>query len=177
MFGALRHKNSTWERETLVYTGSHHISQKGNMLDIEGMKTLGAWKDGSTCDSLVGLQEPSVFPPIQSEPEYKEQLHNTSENETEESDFDIFVGIMCRSIPLKKVSSPEYKTEKFTKHIKPIRYEPASYVFDRHSVPESCYYDTVTKNDLPRGMLELQSCQQGAPLAVSFPHFLHADNW
>ena len=77
MFGALRHKNSTWERETSVYTGSHDISRKGNMLDIEGMKTLGAWKDGSTCDSLVGLQEPSVFPPIQSDIEDKEHLHNT----------------------------------------------------------------------------------------------------
>ena len=177
MFGALRHKNATWERETLVYTGSHDISQKGYMLDIEGMKKLGAWKDGSTCDSLVGLQEPSVFPPIQSDIEDKEHLHNTSINETEESEFDIFVGIMCRAIPLKKVSNPDYQVNKFTKHIKPIRYEPASYVFDRNSVQESCYYDTVDKDNLPRGILGIQSCQQGTPFAVSFPHFLHGDNW
>ena len=137
---------------------------------IEGMKKLGAWKDGSTCDSLVGLQEPSVFPPIQSDIE-------DTKNETEESDFDIFVGIMCRAIPLKKVSNPDYQVNKFTKHIKPIRYEPPSYVFDRNSVQESCYYDTVDKDNLPRGLLGIQSCQQGTPFAFSFPHFLHGDNW
>ena len=133
-----------------------------------------------TCTRTFPIKFPyNLFhvPPIQSDIEDKEHLHNTSKNETEESEFDIFVGIMCRAIPLKKVSNPDCQVNKFTKHIKPIRYEPASYVFDRNSVQESCYYDTVDKDNLPRGILGIQSCQQGTPFAVSFPHFLNGDKW
>ena len=36
-----------------------------------------------------------------------------------------------------------------------------------------CYFDSG--NSLPRGVMNLEKCVHGVPLAASFPHFLHAD--
>ena len=177
MFGALRDKNATWERPTLMYTGKDDLARKGYILEVDGTKTFGAWKENSKCDSLVGLQQPSAFPPIpltsllDERPTYNEIEENT------ESDIDLFVGIMCRSIPLKRVASNNTSSSQFTKYIQPLRYEPAEYVFNPTSDKESCYYNEIDNQHLPRGVLGIQKCKFGTPFAVSFPHFLHADKW
>ena len=181
MFGALRDKNATWERPVLINTGAKDISQKGRILEIDGTKVFGAWKRNSKCDSLVDLQEPSLFPPLQSNYVYDERTAR-AENETNMSrnDIDLFVGIMCRSIPLKMSLVNKTNVDmnvKDTNHIWPIRYEPASYVFNPSTKEESCYYKDPDNQNLPRGALGIQKCKFGTPFAVSFPHFLHADEW
>ena len=160
-------------------TGAKDISQKGYIHEIDGTKVFGAWQEDSKCDSLVGLQEPSVFPPTVSNSS-KSELDLNSKNQNVEKDIDLFVGIMCRSIPLKKVDVAKNKNEitsRFTKHINPIRFEPANYIFDSSSSEESCYYTDIENRNLPKGILGIQRCKFGAPFAVSFPHFYNADEW
>ena len=155
-------KNATWERKTIINTGAKDIFRKGYIHEIDGTKVFGAWKEDSKCDSLVGLQEPSVFSP---------NILN---------DIDLFVGIMCRSIPLRKaksINNVNLTTPRFTKYIHPVRYEPASYIFDSTADEESCYYNDLENQNLPKGVLGIQKCKFGAPFAVSFPHFLHANDW
>ena len=160
-------------------TGAKDISKKGYIHEIDGTKVFGAWKEGSKCDSLVGLQEPSVFPPNVSS-SVKNKSHENFIEESAQKDIDLFVGIMCRSIPLKKVEMAEngsLQTPRFTKYINPIRYEPAKYIFNSSSNEESCYYNEIENQNLPKGVLGIQKCKFGAPFAVSFPHFLNADEW
>ena len=163
-----------------MYSGAENLSEKGYILEIDGTETFGAWKEDSKCDSLVGLQEPSVFPPISSTQIFQDNgTYNTKEVKAE-NDIDLFVGIMCRSIPLKAVAKDimsNVTSTNFTKHIKPVRYEPASYVFDPTSNEEACFYNDVDNQNLPKGVLGIQTCKFGTPFAVSFPHFLHADKW
>ena len=163
-----------------MYTGAKDISRKGYVLEIDGTKTFGAWKEDSKCDSLVGLQEPSVFSPITPALLNNKNSANTRDKQSTENNIDLFVGIMCRSIPLKRIQKANdsiiNKTE-FTEYIHPIRYEPAKYIFDSTSDKESCYYNEIENQNLPKGVLGIQRCKFGAPFAVSFPHFLHADDW
>ena len=161
-------------------TGAKNISKKGYIHEIDGTKIFGAWKEDSKCDSLVGLQEPSVFPPIVSNSSNSELYSNSKDDQNVEKDIDLFVGIMCRSIPLKKVVNTKdesISTSSFTKHINPIRFEPANYIFDSSSSEESCYYNEIENRNLPKGVLGIQRCKFGAPFAVSFPHFYNADEW
>ena len=161
-------------------TGAKDISKKGYIHEIDGTKIFGAWKEDSKCDSLVGLQEPSVFPPTVSNSSNSELYSNSKDDQNVEQDIDLFVGIMCRSIPLKKVVNTKdesISTSSFTKHINPIRFEPANYIFDSSSSEESCYYNEIENRNLPKGVLGIQRCKFGAPFAVSFPHFYNADEW
>ena len=120
-------------------TGAKNISKKGYIHEIDGTKIFGAWKEDSKCDSLVGLQEPSVFPPIVSNSSNSELYSNSKDDQNVEKDIDLFVGIMCRSIPLKKVVNTKdesISTSSFTKHINPIRFEPTNYIFDSDLIYE-----------------------------------------
>ena len=161
-------------------TGAKDISRKGRILKVDGTQIFGAWKENSKCDSLVDLQEPSAFPPLPST-QLKKEHSARDENETGVgNDIDLFVGIMCRSIPLKMCWAGNITDDtsvKFTNHIRPIRYEPASYVFHASSKEESCYYNDQNNHNLPSGILGIQKCKFGTPFAVSFPHFLHANEW
>lgn len=107
-------------------------------------------------------------------------ISNSKDDQNVEHDIDLFVGIMCRSIPLKKVVNTKdesISTSSFTKHINPIRFEPANYIFDSSSSEESCYYNEIENRNLPKGVLGIQRCKFGAPFAVSLPHFYNADEW
>ena len=161
-------------------TGAKDISKKGYIHEIDGTKVFGAWQEDSKCDSLVGLQEPSVFPPTISNSSSSEINSNSTFDQNVENDINLFVGIMCRSIPLKKVATAKDESEstsRFTKHINPIRFEPANYIFDSSSPEETCYYTDIENRNLPKGILGIQRCKFGAPFAVSFPHFYNADEW
>ena len=62
-------------------TGAKDISKKGYIHEIDGTKVFGAWQEDSKCDSLVGLQEPSVFPPTVSNSSNSEiDLHSKDQN-------------------------------------------------------------------------------------------------
>ena len=70
---------------------------------------------------------------------------------------------MCRSIPLRKVESENFAnltTPRFTKYIHPVRYEPANYIFDSTADEESCYYNDLENQNLPRGILGIQKANQ-----------------
>ena len=44
--------------------------------------------------------------------------------------------------------------------------------------PENqCYLSYGSNSDLPDGIFSVEKCVQGVPMAVSLPHFLHADEW
>ncbi len=43
--------------------------------------------------------------------------------------------------------------------------------------PKNGCYKKGQNPVLPAGALGVQSCAEGSPIAVSFPHFLHGDKW
>ena len=66
MFGVLAGKNSSWSRSIKAKDGSRSIFEKGSIMAVNDAKTFGIWKSGSKCDSIEGMQEPSMTPPLQS---------------------------------------------------------------------------------------------------------------
>ena len=179
IFGALRHTNATWGRKIAMNSGVRNISKKGEISNIDGGKIFGAWEKNSHCDSLINIQEPSVFPPIQAT-QTPGKAYVNNENQASFNNMNLFVGIMCRSIPLKTSlldNTTDAQQTVFTKHIKPIRYSPEDYLFDPSSPKEACYYTDRNNYAFPKGLLGIEKCAHGSPLAVSLPHFLHADKW
>ena len=54
---------------------------------VNDAKTFGIWKSGSKCDSIEGMQEPSMTPPLQ-----------YPLTDAEDTSFSILVSLMCRSV-------------------------------------------------------------------------------
>ncbi len=74
------------------FTGQEDLALKGIVTEFNDSDTLGWWKEGSRCDA-VGGQDSSTLPPA------------ITTNMT----LDIFISLMCRSIPIKyeKVSEKD----------------------------------------------------------------------
>ena len=91
MFGVLAGKNSSWSRSIKAKDGSRSIFEKGSIMAVNDAKTFGIWKSGSKCDSIEGMQEPSMTPPLQ--------------DPTEDTSFSILVSLMCRSVKFKSTQT------------------------------------------------------------------------
>ena len=49
--------------------------------------------------------------------------------------------------------------------------------YELNSQNNHCFGAKDEVSDLPDGIMSVAKCCQGSPLAVSSPHFLHADKW
>ncbi len=152
MFGALIEKNSSWEKPVTMSTGASGLVSRGLISTIGGSSKFGVWQQDSSCDQLSGTREPTALPP------------------TESMDgFDMLLGIMCRSVRMES-----HQTVKYSKSVEAKRFAMALSTFQQNATKNQCY-DWL--NDLPDGIMSVARCCQGSPLAVSLPHFLHADHW
>jgi len=126
------------------------LRQKGSILSIDGTDKLHAWKESqdSRCDSVQGLREPTLLPPLPDE------------------EMNFYVGLICRGIKL--IADDGSKG-----HMDSKVFRAAEDVFE-----DKCYVGRgVGERHLKRGSMDLGMCAGGAPLSASYPHFLHADPW
>ena len=144
-----------------MYTGSGNPYNLSKISLFNGKNTLGIWSEdensGSTCNKVQGSDGATFNPYIQKD----ETLW-------------FFNDQLCRSLPLvfeKKVKSrgdmPGY------------RFVPREDVFklDFDKFPQNkCFCDGEELCEIiGDGMFAVPKCQQKAPIILSWPHFLHAN--
>jgi len=149
LWGVLKDLNNTEHETVRIKTGKTDFRSKGEILDIDGKTSFGAWQKDSGCDQISGSTEPSSLPAG-----LKER-------------FSMMLPVMCRTVEMVEV-------EKFTIQDIPVtRYEAEHDTLEQ----EACYCpDPGSGECLPSGYLSLESCYPDItpPLAVSFPHGLHS---
>lgn len=149
-WGVLKDLNNTEHETVRIMTGKTNFRSKGEIVDIDGKTSFGAWKASSSCDQISGSVEPSSLPAGLAER------------------FSMMLPVMCRTVEMVAV-------EEFTIQDIPVtRYEAAKDSLEQ----DSCYCPDTTNSSLclPSGYLNLESCYPhiSPPLAVSFPHGLHS---
>ncbi len=82
-WGLFRDRNVTMRKPVRFLTGTTDLSRKGIVTEYDGKKELDWWKKGSHCDA-VGGQDSSTMPP----------------GLTNQSTPDVFIALMCRSLPM-----------------------------------------------------------------------------
>ena len=92
----------------IFFSGGSQLSQKGQILEVGNSDVFGIWQSGSVCDSLSGTREPSSLPPV-------ENLQN----------FDMLMGIMCRSIKM------EFQKDVHYGNVKAKRFVMSPKTFDK----------------------------------------------
>ena len=138
----------------IYFSGGSQLEQKGQILQVGDSNAFGIWQSGSKCDLLSGTREPSALPPV-------EHLEH----------FDMLMGIMCRSIKM------EFQKDVHYGNVKAKRFVMSPKTFDKNAPENQCYSGSGSHSDLPNGIFSVEKCVQGVPMAVSLPHFLHADEW
>ena len=134
-------------------SGGSQLSNKGKIVQVGNSNKFGVWQSDSRCDTLSGSREPSALPPVEALDE-----------------FDMLMGIMCRSIRMK------HQTDILHGNIKTKRFVMSPKTFQRNLKENQCYA-SIDNQDLPDGIFSLDRCTQGVPMAVSLPHFMHAKEW
>ena len=83
----------------------------------------------------------------------------------------MLMGIMCRSIKMEFQKDVQYG------NVKAKRFVMSPKTFEKNAPENQCYSGSGSHSDLPDGIFSVEKCVQGVPMAVSLPHFLHADEW
>ncbi len=92
-WGLFRDRNVTMRKAIRFFTGQSDLTVKGILTEYDGSTELGWWMKGSSCDA-VGGQDSSTLPP------------SLTPNMT----MDIFIALMCRSIPVSFEKVYRYST-------------------------------------------------------------------
>ena len=61
-----------------------------------------------------------------------------------------------------------------TEHMAKMMGRDMPKTFKKNAPENKCY---GSNSELPDGIFSVEKCVQGVPMAVSLPHFLHADEW
>lgn len=147
-FGWLLDKNGTDDGEYTIFTGSKGMHNYGEMDKYNGLSEMNAFH--GYCNVINGTVG-DMWPPL--------ALENW-DNVT------LFIRDFCRSIRLSYLGDVE------TRGVKLRRYWGEGRLFDYAEKDNQCF---CTGTCFPSGVLNISACQQGAPVAVSFPHFLYGD--
>ncbi|KAG0419214.1 hypothetical protein HPB47_004270, partial [Ixodes persulcatus] len=147
-FGWLLDKNGTDDGEYTIFTGSKGMHNYGEMDKYNGLSEMNAFH--GYCNMINGTVG-DMWPPL--------ALENW-DNVT------LFIRDFCRSIRLSYLGDVE------TRGVKLRRYWGEGRLFDYAEKDNQCF---CTGTCFPSGVLNISACQQGAPVAVSFPHFLYGD--
>ncbi|XP_054168300.1 protein croquemort-like [Oppia nitens] len=136
-----------------IFTGEKGINRLGLMDSWNNHKINNKWF-GSQCEKIEGISGGDFQPPY--------RLHPKPKN------IDFFAGDMCRPITLDFTEEVDYN------NIKCDRYMATSALFNYNLPENQCYCHT---SSCPaNGVLNVSVCTQGSPTAISYPHFLYADN-
>lgn len=144
----LLNKNGTDDGEFTIFTGSKGMQNYGEMDKYNGLSETNGFH--GHCNMINGTVG-DMWPPL--------ALENR-DNVT------LFIQDFCRSIRLSYLGDVE------TRGVKLRRYWGEGRLFDYTLRDNRCF---CTGTCFPSGVLNISACQQGAPIVVSFPHFLYGD--
>jgi len=157
LFGYFYGKNNTEDKEFQINTGKHDILDLGSIVKYDNKTHLSAWYDDKeaagdekTCNRIHGT-DGSLFPP------------HVKENQI----FHIFNKDICRSLPI------EYKETVQHFGMDTLRFVPHRTAFT--SQDSSCFCPPGNVGCAPEGMFNVSTCQGGAPMLLSWPHFYNGD--
>ncbi|XP_064482516.1 scavenger receptor class B member 1-like [Ornithodoros turicata] len=148
-FGYMVNKNDTVDGEYTIYTGENDISKVNEVYQFNGQRSLHVWP-GEECNQLHGTLG-HIRPPL-----------------SKSDDQVVFIPDICRSLPTHSVGTEQFKGMEVKRFVA----GPWSLDSGRKYRENSCF---TLDRDLPEGGADLAPCKQGAPLVLSFPHFLYAD--
>lgn len=148
-FGYMVNKNDTIDGEYTIYTGEDDISKVNRVFEFNGQRSLGVWR-GEGCNQLRGTLG-HIRPPL-----------------SESDDQVVFIPDICRSLPTHSTGYDEFKGMKVKRFVA----GPLALDSGQEFRENSCF---ASGRQLPSGGTDLGPCKQGAPLVLSFPHFLYAD--
>uniref|UniRef100_A0A3P9QFE2 Platelet glycoprotein 4 n=1 Tax=Poecilia reticulata TaxID=8081 RepID=A0A3P9QFE2_POERE len=145
--------NNTYDGPFDVFTGKDDIANVGKIDKWKESKSLSFWND-EYCDMLNGT-DASSFPPFVNK---KDPLF-------------FFSSDICRSV------SASYERTMNLKGIDVYRFSLHALTLASPEVnPDNkcfCSNMKTTKNCTLAGVLDISACQQGRPIYISLPHFLH----
>lgn len=145
--------NGTYDGYYNVFTGKDNISKVGIIDRWRGERSLRFW-DNKYCDMINGT-DASSFPPFvdKTKPLY------------------FFSSDICRSV------SAGFDGSLDLKGIEVYRYtlQPNTLASPTVNPDNQCFCrdPKTTKNCTMAGVLDISSCQDGKPIYISLPHFLH----
>jgi len=153
-FGFFLTKNTSKEEELglyTMYTGQGDPYKLANIAKFNGLEHLGRW-NGSECDRVHGSDGASFNPYIQ-----------------EQDTLWFFNDQLCRSMPLV------FDQELTSQGMPCLRFKPREDVFMPKKFPEenACYQ--LDGHVVGDGLFDVTNCQFDAPIVLSWPHFLHAE--
>lgn len=148
-FGYMINKNDTVDGEYTIFTGEDDISNVNKVYEFNKHRTLDVWP-GDECNALQGTLG-HIRPPLS---KTNQQI--------------VFIPDICRSIPLENTREETFKGLKVKRFVA----GPAAFDSGQLRAENDCF---TAGRSLPDGGANLGPCKQGAPLVLSFPHFLYAD--
>ncbi|XP_075544565.1 scavenger receptor class B member 1-like isoform X1 [Dermacentor variabilis] len=149
-FGYMVNKNDTVDGEYTIFTGEDDISKVNKVYEFNKHRKLDVWQ-GDECNTLTGTLG-HIRPPLSKS---NEQV--------------VFIPDICRSIPTENVGYESFKGLKVKRFIA----GPTAFDSGQLRSENECF---AAGRTLPDGGANLGPCKQGAPLVLSFPHFLYADS-
>lgn len=175
-FGWVYGKNGSDEGLFTVFTGKENMETLNLIDKFNGKSRLDHWRDKSPCNSLKDSTDAQIFPPIKDK---SKSLY-------------LFHPEFCRRWKLNFDS--EFQKNGMTVY----RYKPDKNLFKNADdyPPNSCFVSqlpvapnpslftmTNNRNNFAKqkrirfnsGVFDMSSCKYGAPVVMSFPHFLDAD--
>ncbi|KAM9846068.1 platelet glycoprotein 4 [Aulostomus maculatus] len=145
--------NGTFDGYYTVYSGKDDISKVGIIDKWQGGRSLKFWED-KYCDMINGT-DASFFPPFVDK----------------EQPLYFFSSDICRSV------SASFKESLNLKGIEVDRYTllKSTLASPVDNPDNRCFCRDLktTKNCTKAGVLDISSCQEGRPIYISLPHFLH----
>ncbi|CAH8429427.1 unnamed protein product [Schistosoma rodhaini] len=150
--GLFINKNNTLSDYVTINDGNHDNKKIGQIIKYHGNKTLSCWK--TLTANMINGTDGSIFHPF------------INKNE----DLYIFASDICRSLQFGFDSIVKINK------LPVLKFIPLSDIFKSPKYYEknkgfclnwpNCYDD---------GILDMSSCQSGAPIVISQPHFLNAN--
>ncbi|XP_064481988.1 lysosome membrane protein 2-like isoform X2 [Ornithodoros turicata] len=152
-FGLFYGKNNTNDGLYSVYTGVDDPQKFAKLEEWRNYKQLPYWT-GPTCNMINGT-DGGQFPPF------------VSKNAT----LYVFSTDLCRSIKF------EYEKETEVRDLKAMRFTPPADLFAGPEILEENRCFCLTPENCPKsGVVHVSTCNKGAPIVLSSPHFYHGDN-
>ncbi|XP_072040618.1 lysosome membrane protein 2-like isoform X2 [Amphiura filiformis] len=152
-FGIFVGRNGSNDGVYQVYTGKNDPMQISNIVSWKGMTKLEWW----TTDEANAING--------SDGSYNHPFWN------KDDDAYVFSSDICRSIIVK------YEQETRTRGIRTWKFSAPSYSMLNGTAypPNAGFCLPDIDHCLPSGLLNVSKCQLGAPIIMSLPHFLFAD--
>jgi len=165
-WGLFRDRNVTLRKPVTIYHGMSDVKKKGWVKEFDSSPVMNWWEKGSKCDELGGFDGGTLAPGL-----------------AKEDSLDIFISLMCRRLSLEFE-----KEEHYPHNLVANRYIPAENALGSHldkdpkrrNEANSCYCVQGFRC-FESGVLNMAPCKvtperpNGAPLALSYPHFYQAD--